>query len=152
MSVFAEPTADQAAMLALLLFAGIPAAEAIPFVAPSVDSASWPELTRRWPKTKPVLDARIRLQGGTWTSLDDPAKVQLAIAQAHRCQAWIVASQHPADLSAGDLTKWKESLLSLEKVQAGTSGKADAVSAFLEQFQRKIQSGEVVVKGKTATH
>jgi len=139
-------------MLALLMWSGVSASEAIPFVAPEVDSASQPELVRRWPRTKPVLDARIRLQGGEWTKLSDPDKVKLAIDQAHRCQAWIVATQHPGELSAGDLTKWKDSLLSLEKVQAGTSGKADAVSTFLEQFQRKIQSGEVVVKGKAATH
>lgn len=152
MSVYAEPSESQAEMLALLLYAGIPAIEAIPFVAPEVDGASWPELVRRWPKTKPVLDARVRLQGGQWTALDDPTKVQKAIEQAHRCQAWIVASQHPGDLAGGDLTKWKDSLLSLEKVQAGTSGKADAVSQFLEQFQKKLASGEVVVKAKAATH
>lgn len=152
MSAYLEPTEDQARMLALLLFAGIPAVEALPFVAPEVDAASIGELVRRWPKCKPVLDQRVALQGGTWTTLTDPAKVALAIEQAHRCQAWIVASQHPADLANADLLKWKESLLSLEKVQAGTSGKADAVTAFLEQFQKKIQSGDIVVKGKAATH
>lgn len=148
MSIYEEPSALQADALGKLLFAGIPASEAIPFVAPLVDSASWPELIRRWPRCKPVMDVRVSLQGGPWTQLPDSQRLKLAKDFAHRCQAWALISQHPAELDAQGYSKWEKALISVEKADAGTSGKADAVTAFLEQFQRKIADGTVVVKGK----
>lgn len=140
------PTAEQAEALALLLWAGVSATEAIPFVAPVVDAATWPELVKRWPRAKPVLDARIRLQGGPWTALTDDQKRALAIQQAHRCQAWILASQHPSELTAQQANLWKDCLASLERVQAGTAGKADASTEFFEKFTREFAQRPTRVK------
>lgn len=120
-----DPSREQADALAMLLWAGVSAGEAIPFVAPAVDAAIWPELTKRWPRSKPVLDAQVRLQGGPWTTLTDEQRRTVAIDRAHRCQAWVLASQHPSELSAAERVLWKEALASLERVQAGTAGKHD---------------------------
>jgi hypothetical protein len=141
MTPMVEPTAGEAAVFARLIYAGIPAREAAPFVMPFVSEVAWEDMAAAWPRSKPVLDVLMELQGGSWIALTDGEKRQKALAYARRCQAWVLMSQNPQEhVKAEQRALYAACLKDLAAVEAGTAGAGDASTAYFEQALKALQA------------
>lgn len=133
------PSAEQAQQLAVLLFHGVSAGDAIPYIATDVDAAFWPELVKTWPHTKAVMDAHVVLQGVAWTELTTEQKVNLALEQWNKKEAWLLMRDHPMDMKAEAYARAEKAAGRLEKVKAGTAGKFDPSADFFEKFSKAFE-------------
>lgn len=145
-----RPTTEQAQLLAQCLEAGMAGEDVIGEILPDLEETIRPELARRWEKDDRVRGARFDLRA--WLAKNGDERIGEALTHAYLVIAHWVRRQTFGVLETAKLAKFFTSVAILERKQAGSAGKVDAVSQFLEQFQKKISSGEIVVKGKAATH
>lgn len=149
-TVWIRPTVEQAHLYAQCLEAGLAGEDVLGEILPELETALRPEIARRWNQDDRVRSVQFELRA--WLAKGTAERVDEALTHAYTVMALWVRQQTFGGLESAKLAKFLTAVSVLEKKHAGSAGKADAVTAFLEQFQRKIADGSVVVKGKPATH
>jgi hypothetical protein len=133
-----RPTKDQAEQFALMLSVGLPPNEAILYFIPEED-ASDPSLVvayrDRWLSSPQVRAELNRLQGGSWEAMPLQARIQTALDKHYAEKAYFLYSHNYSELSGAELSKAQEARKVLEAKMAGTSGKVDALSQFLDDLR-----------------
>jgi hypothetical protein len=149
---YQPPTAEQAQVFAELMAAGVPSSDAIRVANPELDPVVVVECARRWEKDAAVRAAQVTLNGNDWRGLSDQQRIELALRKHYNEMAYFLATHHYGEIETAKQAKADKCRDALEKKLAGTSGKADAVSQFMEQFQKKVLAGELKLAPKAATH
>jgi hypothetical protein len=137
------PTEVQASQFAIMIAAGLPAADALRYFLPEeavVDTTTLAEMARRWQRNRLVGEATSRLQGGDWTSLSKEQRIQLALDKHRGEMAYLLYSHNFADeMNPAVLNKMNTARQSLEAFLAGNAGKHDPFA----DFMRDLASGKV---------
>jgi hypothetical protein len=126
------PTKDQALAFAIMLQAGLPPSDAIGYFYESIEEAG--EALQRWLRSRNLKEAQKVLLGKSWTemSLDEQCKAGLDYAYAG--MAYFLFSHNYSSMGTGDQAKYNAARQALEARLAGTAGKGDALSRFLDDF------------------
>lgn len=138
------PTDDQALQFAIMLQAGLPAAQAIQYFAVSDDPLEVGQMLKKWMASRAVRTAQTRLMGASWQEMSLEARIDAALNQHYAGMAWLLFSQHYADANSADKGKLDSARQALEARKAGTAGKGDALSRFFDDLNTgKLKLGQV---------
>jgi hypothetical protein len=138
-SDFPLPTPEQAQQFAVMVHAGLPPTEAILYFIATDDPKTLQEITRKWQRSRNVGLALAKLMSKPWTGMSLEERCRYALDQHYSQLAYLLYSQHYAEVAQGDKTKLDTARSAIEARLAGTAGKGDALSQFFED----LRSGKV---------
>lgn len=142
------PTKDQALQFALMLSAGLPAAEALPYFldpdAPALTPGALQAALLAWTNSKAVSAAIIELQGGPWQEMTLDQRLRFVIDKTYTEMAYYLYSHNYSELHGADRAKADTCRQVLETKLAGMAGKLGAV----EQFWADLSSGKIKLAGQ----
>ncbi len=133
------PSEEQAKQFAIMIHAGLPPSEAIQYFTDSEDPRELGELCRKWQRSRLVGKALALLMTKPWTGMTLDERCRYALDQHYSQLAYLLYSQHYAEVAQGDKTKLDTARTALEARLAGTAGKGDALSQFFDD----LRSGKV---------
>lgn len=128
------PTDDQAFQFAIMLQAGLPASQAILYFTISDDPMEIGQQLRKWMASRAVKQSMTKLMGAAWQDMTLDKRIDCALDQHYAGMAWLLFSQHYAEVSSTDKSKLDSARQALEARKAGTAGKGDALSRFLDDI------------------
>lgn len=130
------PTDEQALQFCIMLQAGLPVQQAILyFIDGDIDASDLALMIRRWQRSKAVSKAQARLMGKTWQDMTLDERCRYALDQHYSALAYLLFSTHYADVGSTDKAKLDSARSALEAKLAGTAGKGDALSQFMDDFR-----------------
>ena len=136
------PDKDSAFQFAVMLQAGLPAAQAILyFLPPDVDPGEAALTCRKWLSSSTVKTASAKLLGKSWTDMTLDEKIKVALDHHYAGLAYFLFSHNYTDLGQQEKLKADTARQALEAKMAGVAGKTDALS----QFFNDINSGKIVL-------
>lgn len=144
-----NPTAEQAEQFALMLQAGLPAAEALLYFLPEeqreqADPGQVALWAKKWANSKAVAKAMVGLQQGEWSALDPKRRIELALEKHYNEMAYFLYTHNYVDLNAAlDRAKADTCRVALEAKLAGLSGSTNALAAFWQD----VSSGKLTLAG-----
>jgi hypothetical protein len=136
------PTEDQALQFAVMLQAGLPASQAILYFTNSEDSGEIALQLSKWVKSAAVRRAQQKLMGREWSAMTLNERCQTALDQHYSGLAFLLFSSHYAEADMAVKAKLDAARQALESKLAGTAGKQDALSQFLND----INTGKITLK------
>jgi hypothetical protein len=135
------PNKEQALAFAIMLQAGLPASDAIRFFSDSEDPAELASLVSKWLRSKALAGAQNELLGKPWQGMTIDEQVKTALNYSHAGMAYYLFSRNYSELGQSDQSKYNAARQALEARQAGTLGKSDPLSRFMDEFvARKLGS------------
>ena len=129
------PSEEQAKQFAVMLHAGLPPSEAITYFAESEDPKELADLTRKWQRSRLVGRALALLMTKPWTGMTLEERCRYALDQHYSQLAYLLYSQHYAEVAQSDKTKLDTARAAIESRLAGTAGKGDALSQFFDDLR-----------------
>jgi len=142
-----EPTEGQVRLVAAMLEAGIPAADAVDLVAPEIEVGARPLCAESWPILPAVMKERVRLNGGqTWLDMDEKSRITYALKLVYASMAYYLYAHPIAGLVGPALAKATQFTERLEKQQAGNAGAQSGFEEFLAKFASDEKLAHWVVK------
>lgn len=135
--ITAMPSKEQALQFAIMLQAGLPASDAIRFFVESEDPRELAEVMGRWLRSKALADAQVTLLGKSWQEMTLDEQVKTSLDYSHAGMAYFLFSRNYSEMGQSDQAKYNAARAALEARQAGTLGKSDPLSRFLEEFSTK---------------
>jgi hypothetical protein len=143
----AKPTADQALQFAIMLRAGLPASDAIVyFTDGSEDAAELTYKLQEWQKSSSVKAAMLTLMGKSWQDMTLDEQISTALNQHYAGLAYYLFSHNYSEVASHDKPKIDTARAALEARQAGTAGRGDALSMFMDDFR----AGKFKLTGQAA--
>ena len=129
-------TPDLAKQFALMINAGLPAEEAILYFAQDVtDPAQLSYMLQDWLKSREFRRAQLEQMGKSWTDMSLDERIRYALDQHYSGLAHFLFSHNYSSLGATDKAKADTARQALEAKLAGTAGKGDAMSQFLDDLR-----------------
>lgn len=138
-----KPTSDQAFDFALIIQAGMPAADAIRYFTDSTDSRELAEMVHSWQTSQEVQRAQLKLMGKKWQDMSLEERIKTGLDQHYNSLAYLLFSHNYVEATVTDKAKLDSARTALEAKLAGTAGKTDALSRFLDD----VSSGRVRMAG-----
>jgi hypothetical protein len=135
-----RPDKDSAIQFALMLKAGLPPNDAILYFADGSEAPS--ELAgacQEWMKSAHVKRATLTLMGKPWQEMNLDEQCAHALNNAYAGMAYFLYSTNYSSLGTTDKSKHDTARQALEARAAGTAGKGDALSMFMDD----LRSGRV---------
>lgn len=139
-------SADEARWFAQVLEACLPVELAVEAIDPEIQIEVRAELGRRWEQDARVRAARFDLR--TWVAKSSDERRRSALEKTRNGMAAFLAVRNMAEIKDTELTKALKFMEALERVEAGTAGQGDALSAFWERFAKVAKES----KAKEQTH
>ncbi len=136
------PDKDQALQFAIMLQAGLPAAEAIRYFTDDTDASLLAQMTAKWSNCAVVRKATAQLMGKSWTEMSLDERIKYALEQHYSALAYLLFSTNYLNANAGEKAKIDTARVALEAKQAGMAGKGDALSRFFDD----LNSGKLTLK------
>lgn len=128
---------DQALQFALILSAGVPQIEALRYLLPDAEGASLRDALPEWLKDKAVQNAILAIQGKPWENMRLEEKIRFAIDKHYTELAYFLYAHNYADLTGAERNKADVCRASLEAKLAGSAGKTDALTSFIDDIMAK---------------
>jgi hypothetical protein len=141
------PTDEECKQFAVMVHAGLPPTEAILYFRQTDDSKLLATLTRLWQRSRGVGRALAQLMGKSWQAMTLEERCKYALDQHYSQLAYLLYSQHYAEVAQGDKSKLDTARTAIEAKLAGTAGKG----APLDQFFEDLRSGRLKLAPKALT-
>src|SRR6185436_11231802 len=93
----------------------------------------------KWQRSKAVKRAQHSILGKSWTEMSLDEKVDIALNQHYSTLAYLLYSTNYISVGQTDKSKLDTARQALEAKKAGTAGKGDALSQFMDD----LKSGRV---------
>lgn len=137
------PSKDQALSFAIMLKAGLPPSDAVRFFSESDDPQELAALMNAFLRSRALAQAQKELLGKSWQEMSLDEQVATAIDYAHAGMAYFLFSTNYSQMGQSDQAKFNAARTALEARIAGTLGKSDPLSRFLEEFtaKKKVENG-----------
>lgn len=138
-----NPSKEQALQFAIMLKAGLPASQAIRYFTESQDPAELALMLDKWTHSKALADAQVKLLGKPWQDMSLDEQCDAGLDYAYAGLAYFLFSTNYAEMGSGDRAKFDTARQALEARRAGTAGRGDALSRFLDDFTaRKLREAD----------
>lgn len=141
-----KPTEEQALQFALMLSAGLPAAEAILYFIDTQDPAELAMILRNWTKSAALKRAMAQLEKKPWQEMTLQERMEAALNQHYNSLAYLLKSVNYIEASQTDKAKLDTARGALEAKLAGTAGKESP----LDRFFSDLNSGKLKLAGGPA--
>lgn len=138
---------DSALQFAVMLHAGLPAADAILYFTDSDDPGEIASQLRRWLGSRSVRAASAQLMKKPWQSMSLDERCRYALDQHYSQLAYLLHSQHYGEADASHKAKLDTARLAIEAKLAGMAGKTNALDQFLNELRtgnRRVASPVLV--------
>lgn len=135
------PTDDDALSFCIMLQAGLPADQAILYFTDDPDPANVALLLSRWLRCRAIKRAQQRLLGKPWQEMSLEERIDTGLTYHYNSLAYLLFSQNYSSVGPADKAKLDSARNALEQKKAGTAGKGDALSQFLDD----LRTGKVKV-------
>jgi hypothetical protein len=133
-------TDEMAHAFATMLQAGLPSQEAASYFTESEDPGDLANVLHAFQKSRKVKQATLELMGGVaWQDMDLSARMRHALDIHYSQLAYLLHSQHYADLNATEKQKADTARTTLEAKIAGQAGKGTP----LERFFADLENGKL---------
>jgi hypothetical protein len=131
------PTPQQAEQFCLMINAGMPSLDAIRYF---LGEGDWTpgaiELVHnKWLGSRAVQQAWTVIMGSEWQNLDLDRRIQFSMDKHYSELAYYVYSHNFSTVAGSDITKLNTARAVLEAKLAGTAGKLDAMSQWLDDLR-----------------
>jgi hypothetical protein len=136
MAVLSE---DNALQFAVMLHAGLPAAEAILYFTESDDPAEIGLQLRRWMASKMVRSASAKLMKKPWQQMSLDERCRYALDQHYSQLAYLLHSEHYGEADLAHKAKLDTARSAIEAKLAGMAGKTDALSQFVADLRAGVR-------------
>lgn len=136
------PTKEQALAFAIMLKAGLPKSDAIRFFVDSDDPRDLMEAINGFMRSRNLAEAQKELLKKSWQEMNIDEQVKTALDYAHSGMAYFLFSTNYSEMGQSDQAKFNAARTALEARQAGTLGKSDPLTRFLEEFTQKQKAKE----------
>jgi hypothetical protein len=151
-SIMAKPTSEQAMQFCIMLRAGLPASDAIMYFADGVtDPSELSYMLQDWTKSSAVKTAMMKLMGKPWQDMTLDEQIKTALDQHYAGLAYFLFSHNYSEVATHDKGKIDTARMALEAKVAGTAGKGDALSQFMDDLRagrlKHLQAPKPVVVG-----
>lgn len=133
------PTEEQAIQFAVMLQAGLPAADAIAYFTDSADPLELAHMLEAWRRSRAVKRAMLSLMGKPWQGMSLDERIRYALDIHYAQLAYLLYSSNYAEVGSNDKSKLDTARVALEQKLAGLAGKGDALSEFFAD----LKSGKV---------
>ena len=131
-----KPTPEQALQFAIMLKAGLPGQDAILYFCDGTeDPAAIAYKLQDWQKSNAVRGAMLKLMGKSWQEMSLDEQCTTALNQHYAGLAYYLFSHNYSEVASHDKPKIDTARQALEARQAGTAGKGDALSQFMDDFR-----------------
>lgn len=140
-----KPNKDQAHQFALMLSAGMPSVEALPYFFPEASRDDLESLHGSWMRSKEVERAIAHLQGKPWQDMGVEERIKFSVDKHYTEMAYYLYSRNYVELFGQDRDKADTCRKALEAKLAGTSGQLTGI----EKWWNDVKMG--VVKLPTLT-
>jgi hypothetical protein len=141
-----KPTEEQALQFAIMLAAGLPAAEAICYFVETDDPAEMAMVLRNWTRSTALKAAVGRLERKPWTEMTLPERMEAALNQHYNSLAYLLKSVNYIEASSTDKQKLDTARGALEAKLAGTAGATSPI----DQFFADLNAGKLHLNKATA--
>ncbi len=128
------PSKDQALAFAIMLQAGLPAPQAITYFTDSTDPAELAQLLSSWTRSRNLREAQKVLLGKAWQEMNLDEQCKAALDYSYAGMAYFLFSHNYSEMGSSDQNKYNAARGALEARMAGTAGRGDALSRFLDDF------------------
>lgn len=129
------PSDDQATAFVIMLQAGLPPAQAILYFTDSEDPGEIAFLLKRWQRSTAVRKAQSRLTSKSWQDMTLDERCRYALDQHYSALAYLLFSTHYAEVGSTDKAKLDSARTAIEAKLAGTAGKGDPMSQFIDDLK-----------------
>lgn len=133
------PDESAALQFAVMLQAGLPAAEAILYFTDETDPGVLRDLTSKWMRSRAVKKAMATLMSRPWQDMTLDERCRYALDHHYSQLAYILFSSHYGEVGQVDKAKLDTARQAIEAKLAGLAGKTDALS----QFFADLNSGKL---------
>lgn len=133
------PTEEQALQFVIMLSAGLPPEQAILYFIETEDPNEIALSLGKWQRSRMVKQAHLKLLGKSWTDMTLDERIDNALNQHYSTLAYLLFSTNYISVGSTDKAKLDTARQALESKKAGTAGKGDALSQFMDD----LKSGRV---------
>lgn len=130
-----NPSKEAALQFCVMLQAGLPASEAILYFAETDDPGELAMMLQKWMRSRAVKAAQAELMGKSWQDMGLEERCRYALDQHYSALAFLLYSTHYAEVGSADKAKLDSARTAIEAKLAGTAGKGDAMSNFLDDLR-----------------
>lgn len=134
MSTLPYPDENQASQFAVMLEAGLTATQAILYFIESDDPGYLGQVAARWTRARTVQKAQQALLDKSWAAMSTDERMKVALDRHYSQLATILFSTHYAEANPQEKGKMDEARKALESKVAGTAGKGDPFSRFMDDL------------------
>lgn len=129
-----SPNSEEARQLALILFSGVPALDAVHYFFPDAGSDELRACTSAWMKSPLLKKSLTSLQKRDWTEMTLEEAIEYALQKTYREMAYFLYAHNYSELVGHERDKADKARSVLEAKAAGMAGKTDALSRFFNDI------------------
>ena len=119
----------------IMLQAGLPAEQAILYFTGDEDAGIIAAQLRKWLRCRAVQIAQQTLLGKPWQEMTLEERIDNGLTYHYNSLAYLLFSQNYSSVGPADKAKLDAARQALEAKKAGTAGKTDPLSQFLEDYR-----------------
>jgi hypothetical protein len=153
-----SPSKGQAIEFASMIRAGVPLADVASCFVPAEVEGDHARATLagtiadRWPKHPLVSEALAAQDGGVWHKLEDDTKYSVALKKHYAEMAHFIMTHNFAEAHTQNLAKLNDCRDVLEKKIAGTAGKSDPFTQYLQAAVDRFAKSKQAATDAEAVH
>lgn len=129
------PSELEATQFAVMLQAGLPAADALLYFVEVDEPKTLAEFVRKWQRSPLVRKALVALTKKSFMDMNSKERMEYALELHYNQLAYVLVSQNYSESGAVEKAKADTARVAIEQKLAGTAGKTSAMDQFFEDVK-----------------